>query len=84
MNEIKKKKKRKNLLEYYIFLIDCTPEHICFSKNENFIIIADSMGRIHFFHLNTKNIVFSQQLIQPNNTIDNQPCFLSLCFNTKK
>jgi len=63
--------------------LDCKPEYLSFSKNENFIIIADSMGRIHFFHLKTKNIIFSQQIIQPNKS-SNSSCFLALCFNTEK
>ena len=67
---------------YFLFNKDCIPEHLCISRNENFIIIADNMGRIHFFHLQSRNIIFSQQIVQPNKN-SNSSCFLSLTFNIK-
>ncbi|KAG4083439.1 hypothetical protein H8356DRAFT_968046 [Neocallimastix lanati (nom. inval.)] len=63
--------------------LDCTPEHLCVSRDENFIIIADNIGRIHFFHLQSRNIIFSQQIVEPNKH-SKLSCFLSLCFNIKK
>lgn len=41
------------------------------------------MGRIHFFHLDTRNIIFSQQITKYNDN-SNTPCFQAISFNTKK
>lgn len=41
---------------------DCDPELVAFSRNSSFLVVGDSLGTIHFIHVESKNIVFSQEI----------------------
>jgi hypothetical protein len=42
--------------------LDCQPEIAAISKNSRFIVVGDALGAIHFIHVASQTVVFSQEV----------------------
>ena len=42
---------------------DCTTELAAFNKDGKFLIVGDRLGTVHFIHVESRSVVFSQALL---------------------
>ncbi|KAL1915878.1 uncharacterized protein VTP21DRAFT_6266 [Calcarisporiella thermophila] len=60
--------------------LDCEPERIAFNRDSSFLVVGDSLGTIHFIHVMSRTIVFSQEVFQRDMERESGRMFYSLTF----
>ncbi|TPX60794.1 hypothetical protein PhCBS80983_g01508 [Powellomyces hirtus] len=63
--------------------LDCPAERTAFSQRAPFVVVADSLGTIHFVHVTTSEVVFSRQLVVGALADDGEPTFTWIGFTGK-
>ncbi|KAJ3169831.1 hypothetical protein HDU88_000470 [Geranomyces variabilis] len=64
--------------------LDCTVEHVTFSRKAPFAVVADTSGMIHFLHVPTSAVVFSRELVTGAVEEDGDTTFKWIGFSAKQ